>query len=459
MRNKFKMLLLQSTAIMVVVGATCYADNPIIQTKYTADPDPVVYNGTVYLFTSHDEDDAVGHSFKMKNWMVYTTTDMVNWTDHGIVAGIEEPYNTFPWVDRNSNSAWAPKAIVRNGKWYLYVCFQYKRHLCMGVAVADNPFGPYVDPLGKPLIYGHTPANDYDPAPIIDDDGQAYLYWGGGGATAPGCYYVKLNKDMISTSGSIVNVVEQLPTFQEGPELWKHNGKYYLAWATTCCPEGVGYAMSDSPTGTWAYKGYIMDPNPKSSGNSCGYMDYKGNSYHFGFNYALLRQTTSEHHERRSVCVEQLTYNADGSIVKNPWWSSESVSQIGTLNPYTRTEAETICWSSGVRTEPCSEGGMNVCEIDNGDYIKVKGVDFGDGAASFKAKVASKTNGGNIEIRLDSMEGALIGTCAVPNTGGEQSWITSFCSVKGEAGLHDLYLVFTGNDGQLYNIDWWQFSK
>ena len=462
--NQSRLRLLVTSAVVVAntaFGIICYADNPIIQTKYTADPDPVVYDDVVYLFTSHDEDDARGHSFKMKNWMVYTTTDMINWTDHGIVAGIEEPYNTFSWVDRNSNSAWAPKAITRNGKWYLYVCFVYKRHLCIGVAVADNPFGPYVDPLGKPLIYGNTPANDYDPAPIIDDDGQAYLYWGGGGATVPGCYYVKLNEDMISTSGSIINVVEQLPTFQEGPELWRHNSKYYLAWATTCCPEGVGYAMSDGPTGPWMYKGYIMDPNQKSSGNSCGYMDYKGNSYHFGFNYALLQQTTSEHHERRSVCVEQLTYNTDGTIVKNPWWSREGVSQIGTLNPYTRTEAETICWSSGIKTEPCSEGGMDVCEIDKGDYIKVKGVDFGDtSATTFTAAVASASAGGIIELRLDGADGKLIGSVDVPNTGEWQDWKSVTTNVSDITGIHDMYLVFKGDsEGHLFNFDYWQFGK
>ena len=106
----------------VALGTICHADNPIIQTKFTADPAPMVYSNTVYLYTSHDEDDATG--FKMFNWMCYSTTDMVNWTDHGIIGGVKEPYKTFKWAD--GNNAWAPQCIERNGKFYLYCPFPFK---------------------------------------------------------------------------------------------------------------------------------------------------------------------------------------------------------------------------------------------------------------------------------------------------------------------------------------------
>jgi len=138
--------------------------------------------------------------------------------------------------------------------------------------------------------------------------------------------------------------------------------------------------------------------------------------------------------------------------------TKEGPPQIGTLNPYVRTEAETICWSSGIETEKCSEGGMNVGFIENGDYIKVKGVNFGTGAASFEARVASATNGGNIEIRLDSPTGKLVGTCTVTGTGGWQTWTTKSCPVSGAEGVHDLYFVFKGGSGYLFNIDWWKFT-
>ncbi|MDP4182137.1 MAG: carbohydrate-binding protein, partial [Bacillota bacterium] len=120
---------------------------------------------------------------------------------------------------------------------------------------------------------------------------------------------------------------------------------------------------------------------------------------------------------------------------------------------------ETICWESGVETEKCSEGGIDVCSIQNGDYIKVKGVNFGTGATSFDARVASAASGGKIELHLDSPTGKLVGTCAVSGTGGLQKWVTKSCTVSGATGTHDLYLKFTGGSGNLFNLNWWKFKK
>ena len=448
-------LLLMSVSFL---AAACRADNPVVQTKFTADPAPMVYKNTVYLYTGHDEDNAAG--FIMRDWLCYTSTDMVNWTDHGAVASLKN----FKWSDRaisgwggSENGAWASQCIERNGKFYMYCPLQGRG---IGVMVADSPLGPFTDPLGKALIGAQY--DSIDPTVFIDDDGQAYLYWGN-----PNLWYVKLNKDMVSYSGevtkdsSIAKVAGRPDPFhyQEGPWFYKRSGHYYMAYASTCCPEGIGYAMSSSPTGPWDFKGYVMDPSPASSGNHPGIIDYKGRSYVFGFNYYLNYLQTSVHHERRSVCVEQFTYNPDGTIPDVPWWSPAGVTQIGTLDPYQRTEAETICWESGVRTEPCAAGGMDVCDIRNGSYIKVKGVNFGSGARSFDARVASGSAGGNIEVRLDSPAGPLVGTCAVTGTGGGQAWTTRSCPVHGATGTHDLYLRFTGAGGDLFHFDWWQFRR
>ncbi len=120
----------------------------------------------------------------------------------------------------------------------------------IGVLVADSPLGPFRDPIGKPLI---GPQYDsIDPTEFIDDDGQAYLYWGN-----PNLWYVKLNKDMISYSGEVIkdSSIAKVPGhpdpfhYQEGPWAYKRNGRYYMVYASTCCPEGIGYAMSQSPAG------------------------------------------------------------------------------------------------------------------------------------------------------------------------------------------------------------------
>jgi arabinoxylan arabinofuranohydrolase len=457
MTMKARIPVAASLSLISLLGVCipeAFADNPIIQTKFTADPAPLVYDDTVYLYTSHDEDNASG--FTMYNYMLYTSTDMVNWTDHGILAGVKDPYKTWKWAD--GSNAWAPQVIFRNNKFYMYAPFPKGGRMMIGVAVADKPTGPFVDAIGGPLIDSTiSNGNDIDPTVLIDDDGQAYLYWG-----RQGVYYVKLKEDMISYSGSIVSLGRP-QTMEEGPWLFKQDKFYYLAWASTCCPEGIGYAMSDKPTGPWTFKGSIMDGDSRSSGNHPGIMQYKGTWYVFGFNYAIsYPQSTTQplpggHTERRSVCVEQLTYAADGTIPKIPWWTTTGALQIGTLNPYVQTEAETIAFSKGLKTETCGEGGMDVTDINNGEYIEVKGVDFGGGATSLDVRVASAGTGGGIEVRLDSQTGTLVGTCAISSTGGAQTWATKTCPVTGASGVHDLFFVFTGGSGSLFNFNWWKF--
>ena len=430
------------------------AQNPIIQTKFTADPAPMVYNDTVFLFTGHDEDDAFG--FKMQDWLLYTSTDMVNWTDRGVVATLKD----FKWVNVD-NGAWAAQCIMRNNKFYLYC--PVPNGLGIGVLVADSPYGPFKDPIGKPLIKNSM--HDIDPTVFIDDDGRAYLYWGN-----PNLYYVKLNEDMVSYSGEIIKETTKPDNFQEGPWVWKRNGHYYLSYASTCCPEGIGYAMSNSPTGPWEYKGMIMEGDPRSSGNHPGIIEYKGNSYVFGFNYAILKQTMSKHYERRSICLEDLIYNADGTIQQHPFWS-KNAAQLGTLNPYRRVEAETIAYSEGLKTETTTEWERNISwdkgkkiadrlhlsSINNGDYFKVQGVDFSSGASSVDVNVAS-LNGGKIEIRTDKLDGPLLAIIDIKTSGKGDKWRTVTTPVKKMKGVHDLYFVFKG-EKELFYFDWWKFNQ
>lgn len=437
------------------------AQTPIIQTKFTADPAPMVHKGMVYLYTTHDEDYAPEGmaGFRMKEWLLYTSTDMVNWTDHGTIANL---YN-FKWADPAvsgwggfENGAWAPQCIERNGKFYLYCPVQGRG---IGVLVADNPFGPFTDPLGKPLIGAEY--DSIDPSVLIDDDGQAYLYWGN-----PNLWYVKLNEDMISCAGEITKdkLIRKIENqkdpyhFQEGPWAYKKNGHYYMAYASTCCPEGIGYAMGPSPVGPWEFKGYIMKPNGKSSGNHPGIIDYKGKSYVFGFNYRLNFMITDKHHERRSICVAELEYNPDGTIKELPWWDDGvAVEPVGTLNPYKRTEAETMAWSQGLKTAKDDKSGMYVTSIHNRDFLQVKAVDFGKGAKTFEVRAATITKG-KIEIRLDDLDGTLLGVCDISNTGGWNTWKTFVTDVEKVGGVHDLYLVFRGGDGEMFNMDYWRFK-
>jgi arabinoxylan arabinofuranohydrolase len=448
-RGSLKALAAAAMATATLLGTKSFADNPVVQTKFTADPAPMVVGDTVYLITSHDEDDARG--FHMLDWQCYSTKDMVNWTDHGAIASLA----TFPWAVQQ-NDAWAPQCVERDGKFYLYVPISARGNPknVIAVAVADNPLGPYHDALGKPLV---DRGNGYiDPTVFVDDDGQAYLYFGN-----PNAWYVKLNKDMISYSGAVVKADGKPRNYQEGPWFYRRNGHYYLAYASTCCPEGIGYAMSTNATGPWEFKGNIMDGHKLSDGNHPGIIDFKGKSYVFGFNYKLNWEIAGVKRERRSVCAAELTYNPDGTIQKLPWWNDEGVAQVGTFNPYAQVDAATICYEKGVKTLPRGgdKQGVYVNVTENGAYIKIKGVDFGDkGATNFLASVAAATDGATITLRLDSEVGFAIGTLKVKSTGALDKWETQSCKITGARGVHDLYLKFFGNGTPLMNVDWWKFE-
>jgi hypothetical protein len=416
-----------------------FADNPIVQTNFTADPAPMVYNGKVYLYTSHDDDVTYNNFYTMRDYCCYSSTDMVNWTDHGVVASLAN----FKWANNANNGAWAPQCVERNGKFYLYVPLN---GVGLGVYVSDSPFGPFTDPIGKRLVTNDG-WKDIDPTVFVDSDNQAYMYWGGGG----NLWYAKLNTDMTSLSGNFSTANPKPTNYTEGPWFYKHENLYYLVYAGMGGgTENIQYATSSSATGPWSSKGTVMNSGTCFT-NHPGVCDYKGNSYFFYHNSYLSNQNF-----KRSVCLEQFTYKSDGSIPLITA-SKNGPTQIDTLNPYDTVQAETMCYSSGVKTEKCSEGGIDVYNIENNDYIKVKGVGFGSGATKFEARVAPNSSSGKIELRLGSQTGTLIGTCSVDGSGG--AWTTKTCTVSGATGVQDLFLKFTGSGNSLFKFNWWKFES
>ena len=440
---------------------------PLFQTKYTADPSPLVVGDTLFLYTSHDaspEDipdvnEKSSAGFFMYDWLLWSTTDMVNWTEHGAVASLKD----FPWRGRE-NGAWAIQTVERNGKYYLYAPLHGHG---IGVLEADSPYGPFKDPLGKPLVWDQSNWYDIDPSVYTDDDGQAYMYWGN-----PHTFWAKLGEDMTSlTSG--VTKLPHIPNYQEGPWFYKRNGHYYLGFASTCCPEALGYAMSDSPTGPWEWKGYIMKPTQRDRGNHPGIVDYKGHSYVFGQNYDLMHLETFVHHERRSVSATEITYNADGTIQEVPYWlDQQPMKQLHWLNPYKRVEAETMAWGYGLKSAkmgientgvvadmPTSTGKKNmyIFDINDGEYIKLRGVDFGTKGAKQFSIAAASTGGVTINLRLDSNKGPVVGTITIGKTGSVEKYRIFSGKVKNATGVHDLYLCFDKANGNVH-LDWWQFK-
>ncbi len=462
MKNTVKAGFLAAGCALAALHAM--ADNPIVQTWYTSDPAPMVHGDRLYVYTGHDEDGA--DFFWMQEWRVYSTTDMVNWTDHGSPLALED----FDWAD---DRAWAAQCIERDGKFYWYICAHSKlsKGMAIGVAVADSPTGPFHDAIGKPLA--DTGSWDFiDPTVMIDDDGQAWIYWGN-----PVIYYAKLNKDMVSLDGEIKTVTQTVEGFgspdlklrdknkkyrdcyTEGPWITKRNGKYQLLYAAGGIPEHIAYSESTSPEGPWKYMGEIMPLQDTGSfTNHCGVADYKGRSYFFYHTGKLPGGGGFG----RSAAVEEFKYNPDGTFpIINA--TAEGPAPVGTLDPYGRVEAETMAFSRGVKSEPTSYGGVYVSEIHNGDYIKLREVDFGNDSTplTFSATVASALRGGSIEVHLDSIAGPTVATINVGNTGGWEKWTTlTTDNVTPVSGIHDMYLVFKGRKGpKLFNLDYWGFAR
>jgi arabinoxylan arabinofuranohydrolase len=461
MKNVYILLIL----LIIASANVSLADNPIVQTHFGPDPAPMVYNGTLYAYVG---DDIPGFDFYyMTKWRVLSTTDMVNWTDHGVPISLE----SFQWA---RDRAWAAQCIERNGKFYWYICAQSnKNDMAIGVAVSDSPTGPFKDAIGKPLIINGSWSN-IDPTVWIDNDGQAYLYWGNSSL-----FYVKLNKDMISYSGEVVTVPLNVETFGgsrgnknadtpnkdmyvEGPWFYKRNNIYYMMYAGMGKGgESLSYSISNGPIGPWKYQGKIMEGQKTNSFTiHGGIIDYKGNSYVF-YHTGLLPGGGSY---GRAACVEQFIYNSDGTIPSISI-SKEGPKPVGKINPYKRVEAETMAWSQKCSISQNEKIGVYVSSTRLKGYIKVREVNFGNQSPkTFSASLAAGMDGGILDVRLDSVSGPILSSINMPRTGGWEEFETFSSKLRQEViGIHDVYFCFNGQNltagRELFNFDYWIFNK
>ncbi len=447
--------LLVSFIVFAAMFQSAFADYPVASHRFLADPASLVYNGRVYLYCSNDDENPSGEnsSYMMKSLVCVSSSDMKNWTDHGIVFQV-------PRDAKWANRSWAPSVIERNGKFYLYFGNSGNG---IGVAVADNPLGPFKDPLGKELISiktpGVLPAKHmwlFDPMAFIDDDGQAYIYFGGNGDS--NVRAAKLNTDMISLDGDVIKLTAQ--NFFEASWMHKHNGKYYFSYSSNPKAEmRIDYMISDNPVSGFVYGGIVSKQPPHNDNNNHqAIFNFKGEWYQAYHNRIVAIKSNIPRIYKRNLCVDKFKHNPDGTIevMEN---TEDGLNQLSYVNPFERIEAETMNAQHGIFTEVCSAGGRNLCNIENGDWIKIRGVDFGSqGAKEFTASISSEVDNNKIEIRLGSPDGKLIGTCEVLPTGGLQNWKTVSCKVEEIKDVQDLYLVFTGGSGNLFTFDWWKFN-
>lgn len=304
-------LIFKIPIIIFLVQSCATSKNPIITDVFTADPAPLVYNDTLYLYTGHDGATVEDTNYKMPDWYVFSTTDMVNWTNHGARLSPK----TFSWA---TGDAYAAHTVYKNGKFYWFVSTFHKEDenskggAAIGVAVSDKPTGPFKDAIGKALIVNEDTTDmehgwdDIDPAVFIDDDGQAYMFWGN-----QSCRWVKLKDNMLELDGPINYIKPK--NFIEGPWVYKREGLYYLVYAGKGTqPEMIEYCTSKNIEGPWEYRGIITGNAPGSFTIHPGIVDYKGKTYFFYHNGSL--PTGGSY--RRAICVDYMEYNDDGSIKK-----------------------------------------------------------------------------------------------------------------------------------------------
>lgn len=273
--------------------------NPIFPGNY-ADPELHVFRGKYFVyptFSAAYEDQTFFDCF--------SSDDLNGWTKHPRILDFKD----VPWS--TNRAAWAPSVIERNGLFYMY--FSAGDGAGIGVATSKHPEGPFVDALGKPLIKDYiNGAQPIDAMAFIDDDGQAYLYYGGW----KHCNVVKLKPNMIEVEGEFLEVTPE--NYVEGPFMLKKDGKYYFMWSEggwTNASYGVAYAIADSPLGPFRRKSHILDGLP-SVGTGAGHHSVlklpRSNDYVICYH---RRPAGSTARDNRVTCIDRLQFDANGDIL------------------------------------------------------------------------------------------------------------------------------------------------
>lgn len=464
--------------------------NPIMTQRFGADPYAMVYGDRVYFYMTADafEYDASNNikenSYsQIRSLNVVSTDDMVNFTDHGSIQ-VAGKGGVAKWAGNSWAPAAAWKEIDGKPKFFLYFANSGGG---IGVLTADSPIGPFTDPLGHELVSRNTPnCADvlwlFDPAVLVDDDGNGYLYFGGGvpqdKISAPGTgRCVALGDDMISLKGDPVAI--DIPYLFEDSGIHKAGNKYYYTYCTNWQVDAEGtkkYGFtnaeiasleSDSPLGPFTYKETILE-NP---GKLCGLY---GNNHHCVFQFQdrwymtyhsrMLEKAMGIEKGYRATCIDEFTMDENGTIgkIKQSYAGRE---QLKHVDPYLENSAVNVALLAGMTTAPISAERPNemvLSDISDGTYARVTGVDFGtEGPKSLEVKfrrTADSDKPAAIEVRLDKLFKEVLGYIPLEVSGEADAdgFYTAAASLdQSMTGIHDLYLVFAGENLEVKS---WQFQ-
>jgi beta-xylosidase len=305
-----RITLLALCAAALLGSPAAQAKNPLFEHVFTADPAALVDGDTVWIYTGHDEAPNNDVFFEMHDWLAFSSQDMVNWKEHGPIMRADD----FEWATGN---AWASHMVKKDGRYWFFTTVRHddtKPGFAVGVAVSDSPAGPFVDARGSALITNdmttQTPNDwdDIDPAVFIEDNGDAYLFFGN---LVP--KYVKLKDNMIELDGPIQLI--EIPHFTEASWVHRKGDTYYLSYACFF-PEKICYATSDSIHGPWKYRGILNEIAGNTETNHQSIIEFMGKSYFIYHTGAVPPRgdQPSGGRFRRSVAIDPLYYNDDGTL-------------------------------------------------------------------------------------------------------------------------------------------------
>ena len=464
-------------------------NNPVMTQRFGADPYALVYDGRVYLYMTGDifEYESSGeiktNSYgKIQSICVISSSDLVNWTDHGTIYAAGRD-GAATWA----NNSWAPAAACKeiDGKMKFFLYFANSAG-GIGVLTSDSPTGPFTDPLGHPLISRETENCGnvtwlFDPAVLVEEDGSAYLYFGGG---IPGEEFahpntaraVQLGDDMTSIVGTPVSI--DPPYLFEDSGINKIGDTYYYTYCTNWNVDAAGaeeygiknahiaYMTSDSPLGPFTYQGSIMK-NPGEFfgcyGNNHHCMFEFNGEWYMTYHTQVLERDMGVDKGYRCTQIDTVSIAEDGTIAPITM-TRPGVIRTCSLNPYEKVEAETMQGMGGIETEQYGSqstyfgsGNMIVSGITTGSWLTVSGAEFAErGAKEFIASVrASEGAYGVIKVCLDSPDGEPIAYLEVTPDGTEEFREESCALLTPVSGTHRLYFIFYGEN---YSVDYWYFK-
>lgn len=481
------------TGIIFCGAVNAFGQNPLICDQFTADPTARVFDGKVYIYPSHDIDPSNNPHPSQPNWFcmadyhVFSSDNLTTWHDHGVILDQKD----IPWGQHDAYSMWAPDCIQGNdGRYYFYFPNAPKdgRGFGVGVAISDTPYGPFT-PQQKNI----EGVSGIDPCVLQASDGNAYIFWGGGGlrvaklksnllelAEDNPVETVKFGDHEFTMVGKSVD--KTLPEgFKEGPFAFERNGKYYLTYPWVrgkkgdIGPDGqeidnptetLAYAMSDSPMGPYEYKGIIMAESPTHCWtNHHSLVEYNGQWFLFYHH----NDYSPSFDKNRSICADSLRFNPDGTIQQ----VFPTRRGIGVTNARSPIHIDRYSTANGVTSDyinprnPFEGWFINYTDKASSTYNKV---DFSDKEVTTISIRAKAPKGGKLVLTdlttpLPTWNGhklpkqfaegwSTIATVEIPTT--TDYTVITLPINRSPKGIVDLQ--FSSLDGREISIDWLGFD-